>query len=303
MKKVNCIKFWLNFIAVAVLSFVFFDIATTAKAEEFIISGYGPKEFAVKDDVEKQAKEMVESWGVKKPAKIIIQGFADKTGKTAENDSIARDRASELKAFLESKTNAKITAISKGESEDVRKVVVTVAFAVATAPVATETKDDQGMESFSLFLGITVAVILLLGLGAGIYWMRRKPKTETREVLVAIKDLVSEVKAAQVATDKPEKLPQANLFSGPIPVTIKEQNYDFFPEVLEDGSLKTCHILNPGEKSVKYRLVKSIDRQGEPRKKSEMEEIFRRSFRLSLNQNQGLFDELIAQGQLKSKSV
>lgn len=105
-----------------------------AAAEEFTITGYGPREFAVKGEIEQKAEKMIKGWGNRKPANIIVQGFADKIGKVAENDAYARDRAYEMKAFLETKTNAKIIARSLGDSENARKVVIRVEFVAALTP-------------------------------------------------------------------------------------------------------------------------------------------------------------------------
>ncbi|MDP3956602.1 MAG: hypothetical protein Q8P97_01225 [bacterium] len=195
--------------------------------EEVTITGYGSNEFAVKDDVERQAKKMVEGWGTKKLEKIDIQGFADKTGKKAENDRVARDRASEMKAFLETKTDAHITAISKGDSENARKVVMTVYFAgvalvPASAPVANSGRPmtAQVLYLFSLIMGIAIVVVMFIFL-VFVLPRIRKNATDKTQVTAGRQRKVSEtadqnVKWAECGDYlvKFEYLPQAKSSKG-----------------------------------------------------------------------------------------
>ena len=74
----------------------------TAEAKYSLITAirvYGPGEYAVKGLVEEQAKAMIKSW-TKQPARILIEGSADKTGDKARNDEYGSKRPNDMKAFL-----------------------------------------------------------------------------------------------------------------------------------------------------------------------------------------------------------
>lgn len=111
-------------------------IAVAETVSPFTITGYGPEESALKGDQEKQALKIIEGWGKKKPVRIIVYGFADKSGTTAKNDEYSKKRAEEVKNFFEEKyPEVKVITRSKGDSANARKVVVTVEFAATTSPL------------------------------------------------------------------------------------------------------------------------------------------------------------------------
>ncbi|MDP2737035.1 MAG: hypothetical protein Q8O59_04640 [bacterium] len=217
-------------LAMVVVLFCLLALPIYSVAEEYTIIGYAPEEFAVKGTIEQQAKRMVESWGTKKPAKIIIQGFADKTGKAAENDKVARDRAGEMKAFLEIKTDAKITALSRGDSKDAREVVVVAEFAAA-APIALAKKSSVN-EGINL-LGFCLAVATFVSLLSLIIWLFIRMKRKAK---------------GTVGDSGIHQAPPTVLRETPIEVTFKSQRYFFWPEITPDKKLyKTFHEIEPGE--------------------------------------------------------
>lgn len=244
-------------------------------ADQFVITDYGLKEFAVKDKIERQAEEMVKNWGTKKPAKIIIQGFADKTGKTAENDVVARDRASEMKAFLETKVDAKITAISKGDLEDARKVVVDVEFAVASIPVkpipasANTSKEPAGWSEdiipVLLLLGLVMSLILLFFAFA--YWARIYKKLRKAKIMSGAEKIEQTV----------DPYPTTTTSNTPIEFTFCGQSLRCYPEVTGDGRIKTFHELEPG----KFRFVSN-------------EQEWKKSVRSTFNKSPDLIPRLVA---------
>ncbi len=243
-------------------------------AEEYVINGYGLGEYAVKEDIELQAKKMIESWGTKKPAKIIIHGFADKTGKTAENDSIARDRAQDMKVFLEEKKiDAKITARSLGDSEDARKVMVNVEFtATVPAPIVKTVQPKPVPESFlkdALGLvgqSIALAVLIVILFFAWFFCNKRKKQEEKK---VEVEQIVN-------------PFPDTTTSMVPIEITVEGRSYRHFPEVTSDGRYKTFHEFEPG----KFMFV--------PDEKS-----WKRSVRSTLNKNKGLIEALVSRKALQ----
>lgn len=98
------------------------------------ITGYGPGEFAVKGKVETQMNKVVdEIWTQLQQAhstdttvEITIIGYADTaTGTSGINDEIGLKRSEQMKFILSGKfPNAKIISLTKGDSENLRKVVV-----------------------------------------------------------------------------------------------------------------------------------------------------------------------------------
>lgn len=239
-------------------------------AEEFVIAGYGVGETAVKGDIEKQAKMMVESWHTKKPIRIIIQGFADKSGRTAENDNIARNRAREMEAFIYERIDAnKITARSKGDSENARKVVVTVEFAAASASASAAQPVTPAMASYlteaaKIFL---ISVIVAFAVVTPIviwFWLKRRNK----------KSVATEAPIADGS--KVDPYPKTTLSYMPVKITIKEVEYDFFPEVTADGRFKTFYEIKPG----RFMFVGT-------------EKELKKSLRTSFKKNPELVDKLI----------
>lgn len=270
MKKVNRKKVLAYVIIAAFAIIILLTLFVTgATAEEFAIIGYGSREFAVKGDVEQQALKMVESWGAKKPAKIIVQGFADRTGKTAENDTYARDRASEMRAFLETKTDAKIIAMSKGESENVRQVVVTVEYVVVPVPALAE-KPKKGSFLKAALIFMLIA-IFLVAIGLLIFsWSGRRKKK-------------AGAKANAESAENPRSEQTSIRFAGPVKITINGVEYNFYPEVtLKDGRFKTFHEIEPG----KFMFVGT---------KREL----KKSLHSTFKKDPGLVEGLINKGRLK----
>ena len=252
--------FW-RVVVIVVMVFIILAISVTAKAEEVVITGYGSGETAVKGDIEKQAKIMIESWGNKKPAKIIIKGFADITGKAAENDAIARDRAREMEAFIKENINAeKITARSKGDSENARKVVVVVEFAPAITPAVfqapiTLVKFENIVLMFWLAMLVVMAVIVII--------MTVRMVRAQRAAKVA-KQLEAEARSRIT----PQSL--VSIARRPVQITINGEAYNFFPEMAEDGRFKTFYEIEhgkfmfvSGEKELKKSLKSSLKKDRE----------------------------------------
>lgn len=112
------------------------SISVSARDWQIVeITGYGVGEFAVKGTVEKQLLEKVVKPIKKLPAKkglleFVVTGYADQTGSSALNDSVAKNRAEEAKKVLldlfsdDLLVRVNIIAITKGDVEDVKKVVV-----------------------------------------------------------------------------------------------------------------------------------------------------------------------------------
>lgn len=244
MKK----KIFVGLVFAVIMLAIVLAFISTAKAEEVVITGYGSGETAVKGDIEKQAKIMIESWGNKKPAKIIIKGFADITGKAAENDAIARDRAREMEAFIKENINAeKITARSKGDSENARKVVVYVEFAppIVEVSAAPEVKKKNEVTNHILFVAISVMIVMFL---------------------------IVTVRSVRIKKARSEVTPQSfvTISRRPIQVTINGEIYNFYPEVTEDGRFKTFYEIEhgkfmfvSGEKELKKSLKSSLKKDKE----------------------------------------
>lgn len=102
-----------------------------AMAGEVEIVGFGPGEFAIKGNLETETKEKIinqiasEITSQKSILDITIVGYADNTGLSSENDELGRKRAEQMKLILMQKfPTAKIIALTKGDSENARKVVV-----------------------------------------------------------------------------------------------------------------------------------------------------------------------------------
>ncbi|MEI6597154.1 MAG: OmpA family protein [bacterium] len=266
MKKINLRKVLLGVVFVVVMILIIFAIGSTAKAEEFVITGYGSGETAVKGNIEKQADEMVKSWGVKKPVKIIIQGFADKAGKTAENDTIARERAREVEAFINEKIDAgKITARSKGDLEDARKVVVTVEFVDVSASVP-----DQPIVFDSDLLSLLKKLTVLQKIWLGISM-----------TFCALAIFILPLFVVRYFENRRKVERSTTVSKKPIELTINEQKYNFYPEITATGRLKTFYEPKPG----KFMFVGT-------------EKELKNSLRSSFKKNSTLVQELINENRL-----
>jgi hypothetical protein len=230
MKRLNCCKLSVVAIVITVTLLIFFKISATA--EEFTITGYGPSEFSLIGDQKKQAKEMIKGWGNKKPVKIKSEGFADKSGTKAENNVVGRNRANEMKEFLKSEGYSEniISTLSLSDSEDARKVVVTVEFGVVLASVAPEKSlKNEATNLLGFCIGVAIAVVALSGLIAWILRMNKRKKNKIQDLRIS-------------------QAPTTVLRATPIEITFNGQRYNFWPEVTNDGKLyKTFHEIEPGK--------------------------------------------------------
>lgn len=279
MKKYDWKRFWLSVIAVAVLSFVFFDVVATAKAEEYVITGYGPGEFAIKGEVERQLEQLVYKLGRIEQngegLEIKVVGSADNIGRSAANDQLAKVRAEQIAAYLETALTVflprtRIVSWSQGDQANVRQVKVV--YTVIPASVAREkSKGKQALYLFSLCLGIAVVTVILLVLGVLFY--RRFIKSED-EIQTVIEN--SEL----------DKFPQTHLSDVPVPINYNGHNYDFYPEIAEDGRYKTLYQIEKG----RFMFVTTIDKLKE-------------SLRTSLKKDSNLVTELIHQGRMRMKLI
>ena len=147
------------------------------------IRGYASGEFAVKGLIETQTNELVNEIrnnSAQKPnmhLQIFIEGFADKTGFSAENDRIAKERADGIAAILSREfPKAKIDFVSRGDEINKREVTVRwkyVPIPVATAPVSPETK-ASAKKFFSIRMWVIGIVIIILTVGTLEFWFNRK---------------------------------------------------------------------------------------------------------------------------------
>jgi hypothetical protein len=97
------------------------------------ISGYKDGQFAVVGDIATQLEQRVAQPLSKKiteiekgQLKVTVIGFADKTGTSAKNERLAKDRAEEAKSFLISAglKEKEITTLTKGDEANVKMVIV-----------------------------------------------------------------------------------------------------------------------------------------------------------------------------------
>ncbi len=138
------------------------------------ISGYQTGEFAYKGEVEKIGNDIIAE--IKKISEdgenimVRIEGFADTVGKTAVNDELARLRAEALaEEFRYQLPKAKISAVSKGDLQNVRevhvsfyKVVLPVVSQVALTTEAEEKKPQSLINIRSVAVASTVLISILL---------------------------------------------------------------------------------------------------------------------------------------------
>ncbi len=114
-------------------------VATAAYAGVKTITSYGLGEFAIKGAVEAQLNGLTKDIERAKPKgessfRVNVVGFADRTGSAPENDRVAQERAEQVKEFLLSHfPDARITVITRGDSENKRAVEVKYVFVTAAA--------------------------------------------------------------------------------------------------------------------------------------------------------------------------
>ncbi len=145
--------------------------AGIAKAEEFIIEGYQPEEFAVKGVIEEQVKslaaEIRKKYGSNKELHIAVIGSADITGRTPDNDKLAGLRAEQVAAVLSHEfPNARINFWSEGEGKNVRQVAVKCNLTPFVAPVASASEVQNKNAGLGAFRIIVIAIAIIL---AGIF--------------------------------------------------------------------------------------------------------------------------------------
>lgn len=196
VEKVVLAAVVLALLALAILAFLVAPVIT-ASAEEFTISGYGPREFIVVERIERQALDMIKSWK-NKPVKIVIEGHADKIGDTANNQIYALNRAEQMKEFIKDKawdkvSDAEFIIRSKGDSANARKVVVTVEFAATTSPLLPL---KFGVMILAATILISVIFVLLLlrkkgGNNQRVEWMTNIPVGAPSASMVYPEDQIS----------------------------------------------------------------------------------------------------------------
>lgn len=142
-----------------------------ALGQEFVITGYAPKEFALKSEPKEKLNELVQS--MKKAElkagwiwKIAIVGGADKSGSNAENDSYGKDRSEQVKEALKNAfPDAIITATSEGSALEAR--VVKVDFSAMPDPnfqIAKKNKSNNSEYTLMDFMILLLLVILILSI-------------------------------------------------------------------------------------------------------------------------------------------
>ncbi len=140
--------------------------------------------------------------------------------------------------------------------------------APVSATVKQASKANEAMNLLGLCVVIAVVIVMLLVVGVMIYKMRSKPKS-----------------LAQTA-EEPEldKFPETHLSDVPVPITHNGHNYDFYPEIAEDGRYKTFYEIEPG----RFMFVATQDD-------------LKMSLRTSFKNDQNLVTKLINQGRLRMR--
>jgi len=139
------------------------------------IREYAPREFAVKGRIETQANELVNEVKnnvARKPnmdLRIFVEGFADRTGFSAENDRIAKERAEGIAAILSREfPKAKINLVSRGDAINRRQVIVEWKYVpipvtpVPVAPTSNVPQAEKSVEQHSDTVGISLVALILV---------------------------------------------------------------------------------------------------------------------------------------------
>jgi hypothetical protein len=198
-----------------VLSVVIFVllVANISWAEPVgIISGYEAKEYAIKEKQEQQLKSFIE--GVKmiclrqgEYIQFKIEGFADKSGVSSENDEYARKRAETVREYLLANfPEAKANAYSRGDSANIREVHIYVLAvnAPVTGTINLKPDKEKDKSEFIAFMTATFGVLVILIIFAvyrlRMYQKNRKPKEKEEFSWVSAYDC-----ARRIITIKVEK--------------------------------------------------------------------------------------------------
>lgn len=157
---------------------------TNAMAEEAIISGYAPKDFAIKGEVAEQLDKIAETIkSADKPVKTIeIIGSADITG--VDNDEWGLKRAKNIEAYLTQRfPEAKVNGYSRGSELNARQVKIVYTFAKTITPV---TQEKNNKLTVLLFVIAGAIAILLFVFGRQLF-AKQESNQETKPVEVKAK--------------------------------------------------------------------------------------------------------------------
>lgn len=150
-------------------------------AEVFIIDGYLPDQFSVKGEVEEKLNELVSQLQVVQLGQgekllISVIGSADSSGRSFNNDQLARLRAEQVAAVLSSQfPNAVVKSWSAGDSENIRKVkvVFTVEKAEEVAVINELETPTKPIWKESLILVGTVGISVIAVVAFGFLFLRK----------------------------------------------------------------------------------------------------------------------------------
>lgn len=155
---------------------------TKAVSGNFIVSGYGTGEFAIKGDPEKTLNEGIAEVSTRMKSisrdiqlQFVVVGSADIVGSSVGNDELAAKRAKQVEAVLSANfPDAKIAFWSKGDAENIKQVrveykiiptpvPVPAPVPVAPAPVVVEKIVERETKSppYFVFALFVVAIIFL----------------------------------------------------------------------------------------------------------------------------------------------
>lgn len=159
------------FLFLFVVMFVLINVVIAGEAE---IKGYEPGKYsALKSDIAKQLSQKIirplrEEFSRIKDGQIEITvvGFADKTGISAENENLSKNRAEEVSSVLsEEFPTAHIIKKTGGDEADIRMVVVewTVKLPLQNGQIQKNSAETKKLFSslFARFVGIAIAIILI----------------------------------------------------------------------------------------------------------------------------------------------
>jgi hypothetical protein len=137
--------------------------AVNSYAEEFVVFGFEPGQFAVKGNTENilmTVIDIIKHQNSDSMKNILVIGSADQTGNTTANDLLSKRRAEEVAAILAFNfPDAKINVASKGDLENVRQAKILVEYIPKGLKVASiTTKKDWG----SWFIVLTAVILFIL---------------------------------------------------------------------------------------------------------------------------------------------
>jgi len=169
-------------------------------AQSVLITGYGPKQYAVVGEIEVQAKKFVDSLAGKKFSHMVVEGMADKSGDKAGNEEYGSKRARDMQAYLAIRfPDAKIIARSLGDEENARGVRITAMEYVqplsVLSPVSAQAPKTEVEPIFLLYnMQVFGSVILVLAFAALIINVYRSKKTKSKTQVPADKPAFEEAK-------------------------------------------------------------------------------------------------------------